>query len=430
MPRLTVIVLAAGQGTRMKSKTPKVLHDVCGQPMVAWPVRAAREAGAGRVVVVGGPDRVLEGRLPEGVELAVQAEPRGTGDAVRAAAGHVDRDDRVVVLMGDAPLVTAETITRLAGTEGDGVAATMTLADPAGYGRVVRGADGEVLRVVETKVEGDATPEELAIREVNAGLYAFTGGALLDALARLTPDNAQGEYYLPDVLPLLGRVAAVEVPPEAALGVNDRVDLAEVRALAQARIHERLARQGVTIVDPGSTHIDHGVTLGMDTVVEPFTVLRGATSAGEDCRIGPFAHVVDSALEDGVHIGPFVHLRGGAVLREGARAGTFVELKNSDVGAGTKVPHLSYLGDADVGPGTNIAAATITANYDGRAKHRTTIGSGVRTGVDTTFVAPVAVGDGAWIAAGSVITEDVPPEALGVARARQTNVEGYARRKG
>jgi bifunctional UDP-N-acetylglucosamine pyrophosphorylase/glucosamine-1-phosphate N-acetyltransferase len=388
------------------------------------------EAGAGRVVVVGGPDRALEGRLPEGVELAVQAEARGTGDAVRAAAGHVDRDDRVVVLMGDAPLVTAETITRLAGTEGDGVTATMTLADPAGYGRVVRGADGEVLRVVETKVEGDATPEELAIREVNAGLYAFAGGALLDALARLTPDNAQGEYYLPDVLPLLGRVAAVEVPPEAALGVNDRVDLAEVRALAQARIHERLARQGVTIVDPGSTHIDHGVTLGMDTVVEPFTVLRGATSAGEDCRIGPFAHVVDSALEDGVHIGPFVHLRAGAVLREGARAGTFVELKNSDVGAGTKVPHLSYLGDADVGPGTNIAAATITANYDGRAKHRTTIGSGVKTGVDTTFVAPVSVGDGAWIAAGSVITEDVPSEALGVARARQTNVEGYARRKG
>jgi bifunctional UDP-N-acetylglucosamine pyrophosphorylase/glucosamine-1-phosphate N-acetyltransferase len=430
MPRLTVIVLAAGQGTRMKSKTPKVLHDVCGQPMVAWPVAAAREAGAERVVVVGGPDRALEGRLPEGVELAVQEVARGTGDAVRAAAPLVGRDDRVVVLMGDAPLVTAGTIRALAGTDGDGVAAVMTLTDPSGYGRVVRDADGVVLRVVETKVEGDATPEELAIHEVNAGLYAFTGGALVDALERLTPDNAQGEYYLPDVLPLLGRVAAVEVPPDAALGVNDRVDLAEVRALAQARIHERLARDGVTIVDPGSTHIDAGVELGMDTVVEPFTSLRGATRAGEDCRIGPFAHVVDSTLEDGAHVGPFVHLRAGAVLREGARAGTFVELKNSDVGAGTKVPHLSYLGDADVGPGTNIAAATITANYDGRAKHRTTIGAGVRTGVDTTFVAPVTVGDGAWIAAGSVITDDVPGEALGVARARQTNVEGYARRKG
>jgi bifunctional UDP-N-acetylglucosamine pyrophosphorylase/glucosamine-1-phosphate N-acetyltransferase len=433
MPRLTTIVLAAGQGTRMKSKTPKVLHELCGLPMVAWPIEAARAAGSDRVVVVQGPDRALEGRVPEGVELAVQPEPRGTGDAVRAAAPFIDRDDTVVVLMGDAPLVTPEVVAALAAIEAgaDAAAATMVLEDPSGYGRVLRGADGSIARVVETKVAGDATPEELAIREVNAGMYAFAGGPLLDALERLRPDNAQGEYYLPDVLPLVGRSVAVPVPPEASLGVNDRVDLAAVRAIAQARILARLAREdGVTVVDPGSTHVDVTVTIGQDTRLEPFTSLRGTTRIGADCVIGPHVHAVDAELHDGVSVGPFAYLRPGAVLRDRSKAGTFVEIKNSDIGEGTKVPHLSYLGDATVGPGANIGAANVTANYDGRAKHRTTIGAGVRTGVDTTFVAPVTVGDGAYTAAGSVITEDVPAEALGVARARQRVVAGYARRKG
>jgi bifunctional UDP-N-acetylglucosamine pyrophosphorylase/glucosamine-1-phosphate N-acetyltransferase len=430
--------MAAGQGTRMRSKTPKVLHDLCGWPLVRWPVEAALGAGADAVVVVGGPDRAVEGHVPEGVVVAVQAQARGTGDAVRSAAGHIGADDVVVVLSGDVPLITAEAIRALADAHADSGAAatmaTMVLDDPAGYGRVVRDGD-DVLKVVETKRPGDATDEELAIREVNTGVYAFTGGLLTDALQRISNENAQGEYYLPDALTVLRgdghRVAAHVVDdPSLTLGVNDRVDLAKVRRIAQQRIIDAHGRAGVTIVDPLSTHIDVTVAVGGDTTIEPFTTLRGATTIGEDCRVGPQAHVVDSTLEDGVAIGPFVHLRGNTVLRSGAKAGTFVEMKNSDVGAGTKVPHLSYLGDADVGPGTNIAAANVTANYDGRDKHRTTIGANVRTGVDTTFVAPVTVGDGAVIAAGSVITDDVPEEALAVARTRQTNKEGYARRRG
>jgi bifunctional UDP-N-acetylglucosamine pyrophosphorylase/glucosamine-1-phosphate N-acetyltransferase len=455
MPRLVAVVMAAGQGTRMKSETPKVLHDLCGWPLVRWPVEAAKGAGADLVVVVGGPDRALDGRLPEGVEVAVQEQARGTGDAVRSAAAHLRDDDTVVVLSGDVPLITGEAIAALAQAHAaEGVPATMAtmvLDEPGAYGRVVRDADDHVVRVVEAKNEGDATPAELAIREVNTGIYAFAGGPLADALERITPDNAQGEYYLPDVLPILrndgGAVAAHVVDdPALTLGVNDRNDLATVRALAQRRIHERHGRNGVTIVQPESTTIDVTVELGADTVVEPCTVLRGTTAAGAGCRLGPsttitdtrlgdgvtvlHSYLVDSAAEDGVAIGPFVHLRGNTVLRAGAKAGTFVEMKNADVGEGAKVPHLSYLGDATVGPKSNIAAANVTANYDGRHKHRTTIGAGVKTGVDTTFVAPVTVGDNAVIAAGSVITEDVPPEALGVARARQRNIEGYSRRKG
>ena len=452
---LTAVVLAAGQGTRMRSRTPKVLHDLCGWPLVRWPVEAALAAGADKVVVVGGPDRAIEGHLPDGVVLAVQQEARGTGDAVQAAAEHVGDDETVVILMGDVPLITSEAISALAGAhEGAGAAATMAtmiLADPGGYGRVVRDEAGDVVKVVETKTAGDATPGELAIREVNTGIYAFAGTPLKDALRRITPDNAQGEYYLPDALPILRadghRVAAHVVDdPGITMGVNDRPQLSEIRALAQQRIHDDLGRAGVTILSPASTTIDVGVTLGEDTVVEPGTVLRGATRAGRDCRIGPgstltdarlgdgvtvlHAYLVDCDVEDGVSIGPFAYLRPGTRLRAKAKAGTFVEIKNSDIGEGTKVPHLSYLGDADVGPGTNIGASNVTANYDGKHKHRTTIGANVKTSVDTTFVAPVTVGDNAYTGAGSVITEDVPEDALGVARARQTNVEGYARRKG
>jgi bifunctional UDP-N-acetylglucosamine pyrophosphorylase/glucosamine-1-phosphate N-acetyltransferase len=453
MPRLTAVIMAAGQGTRMRSKTPKVLHDLCGWPLVRWPVEAARQAGAERVVVVGGPDRALEGHLPDGVELAVQEEARGTGDAVRSAAHLIEAGDTVVVLSGDVPLITAAAIEALATAHAEAqvpaTMATMILADPGAYGRVVRDAAGHVTKVVEAKAPGDATPEELAIREVNTGVFAFAGGPLVDALAEVKNDNAQGEYYLPDVLRVLraqGEHVAAHVvdDPALTLGVNDRVDLAKVRAIAQQRIHDQHGANGVTIVAPHATTIDVTVAIGQDATIEPGTVLRGATHVGAECRIGPqttikdtivganatvlHAYLVDSTLEDDVTVGPFVHLRGGTVLRAGAKAGTFVEMKNADVGEGAKVPHLSYLGDADVGPKTNIAAANVTANYDGKDKHRTTIGAGVRTGVDTTFVAPVTVGDGAVIAAGSVITHDVPAEALGVARARQRNVDGYARR--
>jgi bifunctional UDP-N-acetylglucosamine pyrophosphorylase/glucosamine-1-phosphate N-acetyltransferase len=352
------------------------------------------------------------------------------------------------------PLITAEAIAGLvaAHDEAGAVAtlASMELEDPTGYGRVVRDAEGAVERVVETKAAGDATEAELAIREVNAGLYCIDGGALLDALDRLGTDNAQGERYLPDVVPLLlARGLPVQAhplaDPDLALGVNDRVDLAHVTRLAQRRIHERHQRDGVTIVDPGSTIVEVDVAIGRDTVVEPSTFLRGRTTIGAGATVGPLTTVIDCELGDevtvrhsylqgatagrGVSIGPFAYLRPDAELRDGAKAGTFVEIKNAVVGAGSKVPHLSYVGDADIGERSNLGAGTITANYDGRRKHRTTIGSGVRIAVDTALVAPVTVGDDAYTGAGSVITEDVPPGALGIARERQTNIEGYAGRR-
>jgi bifunctional UDP-N-acetylglucosamine pyrophosphorylase/glucosamine-1-phosphate N-acetyltransferase len=433
----TVLILAAGQGTRMKSKTPKVLHEVCGRPMVLWPVLAAIEAGAGRVVVVDSPERALDQVLPEGVLLAVQPRSNGTGGAVVAAMAQIDGDAPVVVLSGDVPLVSAEAIKELTEAhERSGAGATMAtaiLAEPSGYGRVVRDADGAVARVVETKKEGDATAAELEINEVNTGIYAFDAVALRNALPGLSDENAQSELYLPQVLDLMRadglKVAAHAVADERlVLGVNDRIALAHVRRLAQQQILERHMRAGVGIVDPANTVIDVDVQIGQDTAIEPFSTIKGATQIGEGCVV-KHSYLVDCVLEDGASVGPFGYLRPGAVLRKGAKAGTFVEVKNSDIGAGAKVPHLSYIGDADVGERTNLGAGTITANYDGREKHRTRIGSGVRGGVDTAFVAPVTVGDDAYTAAGSVITDDVPPGALAVGRAKQANVEGYAERR-
>jgi bifunctional UDP-N-acetylglucosamine pyrophosphorylase / glucosamine-1-phosphate N-acetyltransferase len=425
----------------MRSQKPKVLHELCGIPMVLWPVRAAREAGAGRVVVVDSPERALAEVLPDGVELAVQARPDGTGGAVAAGMAVIgasgDASAPVLVLSGDVPLVSAEAIVGLLDAHrANGAAATMAttiLDDPMGYGRVVRDGDGAVQRVVETKEPGDATQAEREIREVNTGIFVFAAQALRNALPRLSTDNAQGELYLPQVLDVLradgAKVAAHVVDDEAlVLGVNDRATLARVRALAQRAIHERHMRAGVGIVDPAATVIDVDVEIGQDTLIEPFTTIRGATRIGRDCTIR-HSYLVDCVLEDGVSVGPFGYLRPGTVLRSGARVGTFVEVKNSDVGPGARIPHLSYIGDADVGAGTNLGAATVTANYDGHAKHRTTVGSGVRTGVDTTLVAPVSVGDEAYTGAGSVITDDVPPGALGIARARQENLEGYAERR-
>jgi len=454
VPEPTVVILAAGEGTRMRSALPKVLHPLCGRPLIAWPVQASRDARAGRVIVVDNPKRLLAEHLPDGVEVAIQEEPRGTGDAVAAAAGLLDPTATVVVINGDLALLTADAIRKLIDAhEAAGAAATMAtmeLDEPGTYGRVIRDADGSVIRVAEAKKAGDATAEELEIREVNAGVYAFDGGALIAALQRLDSDNAQGELYLPDVLPAM-REAGREVAahpigdPDLTHGVDDRVDLAYAQRVAQRRILEDLMRAGVTIVDPASTWIDATVTIGRDTTIEPFAQLKGATTIGASTHIGAMSTLIDTQVgddvtilhshltgarvDDGATVGPFAYLRPDAHLHERAKAGTFVEIKNSEIGAGTKVPHLSYIGDADVGEGTNIGAGNITANYDGRAKHRTTIGSGVRTSVDTAFVAPVAVGDNAYTGAGSVITKDVPAGALGIARARQTNIEGYADRK-
>jgi bifunctional UDP-N-acetylglucosamine pyrophosphorylase / glucosamine-1-phosphate N-acetyltransferase len=451
-----VVILAAGQGTRMRSATPKLLHPLCGRPVIAWPIAAARAAGAQKVVVVGGPDRALARAIPQDdptVVLAVQHEPRGTADAVASAAKHIDRDAPVIVLNGDVPLMTGEALRALAQAHEDQSAAatmlTMVLDDPSGYGRVVRDAAGAVERVVETKKPGDATPDELEIREVNGGVYAFAGDDLLDALQQVRADNAQGELYLPDVLPILRaqgrRVAAHTVDdPALALGINDRGDLARVRLTAQGRIHARLMAEGVTIVDPSSTVIDADVEIADDTTVAPFSSLLGATRIGPGCEVGPLTTLIDVTLgadvriphsyatecevRDGATVGPFAYLRPKALLRERSKVGTFVEIKNSDIGEGAKVPHLSYVGDADVGAGTNLGASTITANYDGRDKHRTTIGEDVHGGIHTSLVAPVTVGDRAWIAAGSVITDEVPDGALGIARARQRNLEGYDER--
>ena len=454
MADLSVVILAAGEGTRMRSATPKVLHPLCGRPLIAWPIAAAREAGGRRIVVVDGPKRRLADHLPRDVDVAIQEVPDGTGGAVRAALGHLQPDVPVVILAGDVPLITAEAIAGLVGAHNDSRAAatmaTMILDDPAGYGRVVRDPDGDVARVVETKEPGDASDEELAIQEVNTGIFCFDPETLRDAIQELGNENAQGEYYLPDVLPILrgqGRTTAAHVvdDPAITLGVNDRVDLAAVRAHAQRRIHAKLMRAGVTIVDPAATTIDADVAIGRDTVVEPGTHIRGRTSIGENCVIGPNTTLLDATiaegvsvrhsyvdratLEDGATVGPFSYLRPDAVLKAEAKAGAFVEIKNSTVGSGSKVPHLSYIGDTEIGSNSNIGAGSITANYDGVDKHRTTIGDGVRVSVDTMFVAPVKVGDRAFTAAGSVITDDVPPGALGIARERQTNIEGYADRK-
>jgi bifunctional UDP-N-acetylglucosamine pyrophosphorylase/glucosamine-1-phosphate N-acetyltransferase len=450
----TVVILAAGEGTRMKSKVPKVLHPLCGRPVIGWVVAAAQEAGAERIVVVDSPRRRLDGQLPDGVEVAIQEEPKGTGDAVAAAGDHIREDGVVVVVNGDVPLLTGDAISRLVEAHEElGAAATMGTmepADPTGYGRVIRTAEGDVERVVETKLDGDASEEELAIREVNTGVYAFDGGALLEALGRLTPDNAQGELYLPDVLPAIRdaghTVAGYPIgDPELTHGVDDRVDLAYARAVAQERIHREHMLAGVTIVDPRSTTIDAGVTIGQDTVVEPGATLRGATSVGTDCTVGPLTTLIDAALGDrvtvlhsfvqgarvdaGVRIGPFAYVRPDVHLHENAKAGAFVEIKNSEIGPGAKVPHLSYIGDTEIGENTNIGAGTITANYDGRVKNRTKIGRDVHVSSDTVFVAPVEVGDRAYTGAGSVIVNDIPPGALGVARERQRNIEGYADRR-
>ncbi len=438
----------------MRSETPKLLHPLCGRPMIGWPVAAAREAGASQVVVVDNPHRRLESVLDGDVAIAIQEQPRGTADAVRAGAEGYAAGRTVVVINGDVPLITAETIRALAEShEHSGAAATIATAvldDPTGYGRVVRAPDGTVERVVETKAPGDATELELHIREVNTGVFAFDGDALLAALAEVRSDNAQGELYLPDVLPVLREhersVGAFEISDhEQMLGINDRVALAQVAALAQARIQERLMLAGVTIVNPAATTIDIGVEIGQDTVIAPYCCLHGATSIGPGATIGPLSTLIDARVGaeaavlqshlhgaevgDRANVGPFCYLRPGTVLSAGSKAGAFVEIKNSNIGEGAKVPHLSYIGDTDIGRRTNIGAGTITANYDGKHKNRTEIGAHAFVSVDTMFVAPVSVGDGAYTAAGSVITHDVPPGALGVARARQRNIEGYADRR-
>jgi bifunctional UDP-N-acetylglucosamine pyrophosphorylase/glucosamine-1-phosphate N-acetyltransferase len=438
----------------MRSSTPKMLHPVCGRPMVAWPIIAAREAGAGRVAAIVSPGRDLSAGLPEGVETVEQPQPDGTGGAIRAALPLIEESETVLVLSGDVPLISTATIADLLQAhEASEAAATMLtieLDDPGAYGRVVRNEAGEVERVVEAKAAGDADPTQLAIREINAGTYVFDAAPLAAALKNLSNDNAQGEYYLPDVFPALreaGRTVAAHLADDLAvtMGINNRVDLASVEVEARRRLLEAHMLAGVTVVDPASTWIDAGVEIAADARIEPGVSLRGATAIGEGAVVGPLSTLIDSSVgpgsqvlhsylvecdvRAGCSVGPFAYLRPGALLEDKAKAGTFVEIKNSRVGEGTKVPHLAYVGDAEIGPGSNLGAGTITANYDGFRKNRTVIGRDVRIGVDTMLIAPVKVGDSAYTGAGAVIKDDVPEGALAVSENAQRNIDGYAARK-
>jgi bifunctional UDP-N-acetylglucosamine pyrophosphorylase/glucosamine-1-phosphate N-acetyltransferase len=446
--------MAAGEGTRMRSSLPKMLHPVCGRPMVAWPIIAAREAGAGRVAAIVSPGRDISAGFPAEVETVVQPQPDGTGGAVRAALSLIEAAETVLVLSGDHPLISAEDIGGLLDAHASsGAGATMLtieLDDPGSYGRVVRDEAGEVERIVEAKTAGDADPAQLAIREINAGTYAFQAGPLATALRQLSNDNAQGEYYLTDVFALMraaGHSVAGHPTKDFAvtMGVNNRVELAAAEAEGRRRILDRHMLAGVTVVDPASTWVDAGVEIAADARIEPGTSLRGATEVGAGSVVGPLSTLIDTRLGEGVavphsylvecevldgcNVGPFAYLRPGAHLEPGAKAGTFVEIKNSRVGAGAKVPHLAYVGDAEVGAGSNLGAGTITANYDGFRKHRTVIGKDARIGVDTMLIAPVQVGDAAYTGAGAVIKEDVPEGALAVSENDQRNIEGYAEGK-
>jgi bifunctional UDP-N-acetylglucosamine pyrophosphorylase / glucosamine-1-phosphate N-acetyltransferase len=447
---LTVLIMAAGHGTRMRSHTPKVLHRVCGKPMVEWVVGAAREAGADRVLCVVRHDEGVVDALPAGVEAVEQGEGEGTAAAVLAARAAVDSGP-LVVLSGDHPLVTPEQIAglRVARRAEDAAAALLTTdrLDPAGYGRIVRDAAGRFEQIVETKYTEGVPSEVLAIREVNLGTYVFDSDELFAALDEVLP--VDGELYLTGALPVIvarGATVATHSTDDhaVALGVNDRADLMAVEAVAQRRILEGHARAGVTFLQPETTRVEDGVEIGQDTTIAPGVSLLGETTIGSGSEIGPHttlqdarvgdgatvrqAYVVEAEIQDGAIIGPFAYLRPGTVVRTGAKVGTYVEVKNSDIGAGAKVPHLSYLGDTEVGEKANLGASTITANYDGRRKHRTKLGKSVKTGVHTSLVAPVDVGDRAYTGAGSVITSDVPEGALGIAREDQKNVEGYADR--
>jgi len=451
-----VIVLAAGEGTRMKSATPKVLHRLGGRSLLGHAVTAASALHpATLVVVVGhGRDQVSDHvhALAGEAQVAVQEQQNGTGHAVECALEQVDvPEGTIVVTYADVPLLSAQTLgDLLARHEQESAAVTVLtaeVADPTGYGRVVRDADGQVAAIVEQR---DADDEQVAITEINSGIYAFDSRALRSYLNHLESDNDQGELYLTDVVRLAradGRTVTTLRTDDTwqTEGVNDRVQLAALGAELNRRVLEGWMRAGVTVVDPSTTYVDVGVTLERDVTLLPGVHLAGATQVAEGATVGPDTTLVDSVVEAGASVvrshvtgarigpgatvGPFTYLRPGADLAEKAKAGAYVEIKASSVGAGSKVPHLSYVGDAVIGEGANIGAATVVVNYDGVAKHRTVVGDHVRIGSDTMLVAPVTVGDGAYTAAGSVITDDVPPGAMGVGRARQRTIKGWVQRR-
>ncbi len=456
---IAAVVLAAGKSTRMRSKLPKTLHPICGKPLIIHILNALAEAGVTRRVVVVGhqAERVQETVDayfgPGVIEYVAQSEQRGTGHAVQMARPLLeDYPGPTLVVPGDAPLLTGEVLARLISLHQERSAAvtilTAILPHNAGtYGRVVRDDQGHVQGIVEAR---DASPKQLALREINTSIYIFNTPSLFRALDQIAPDNAQAELYLTDSIAVMRTgeekvVALVSPDPDVVLGVNTRVELVDVATKMRMRLLKDIMLAGVTIVDPATTYIDVGVSIGQDTIIHPGTQITGATTIGEDCIIGPNAIINDSTLAgnvqarvcvmdkavvgEGCRIGPFAHLRPGSVLEARVKLGNFVETKNAYLQEAVSVGHLSYIGDAEVGAQTNIGAGTITCNYDGYDKHRTRIGANAFIGSATTLVAPVAVGDGAVTGAGSVITDDVPPDALAIARERQMVKEGWAARR-
>jgi bifunctional UDP-N-acetylglucosamine pyrophosphorylase/glucosamine-1-phosphate N-acetyltransferase len=453
---LTIVILAAGLGTRMKSAKAKVLHRAGGQTLIEHVVDTARQlTRPERVCVVVGhqADEVRQTLTTRGVGFIEQREQKGTGHALMVGREALESaGGLLMILYGDCPLISAATLRRLISTQQEsgaaGVLITTLLDDPHGYGRVLLDGSGAVLSIVEQKV---ATPQQLLIREINSGIYCFRAADFWSHVDQIRPDNPVKEYYLTDIVGILNRsgrrVLAMRIPdPAEVLGINNRVELAKVDSIFRTRKVEELMLAGVTIEKPETVSIDAGVRIGMDTVVEPFTRISGSTTIGEQCKIGacsiiedsalgdrvligPFTWIVASRIEDDAQAGPYARLRPGAHVEPGAHVGNFVEVKKTRLGAGSKAMHLAYLGDSDIGRNVNIGAGTITCNYDGAKKHPTTIGDGAFVGSNSTLVAPVEIGAGAYLAAGSVITKTVPPDALGLGRARQENKEGWARKR-
>ena len=450
MSNLTAIILAAGKGTRMRSKYPKVLHKVGGKPMLQHVIDAASAAGADKkVIIVGHEAEMVEAMVGEQATIALQKEQLGTGHAVMQTAEALKGfTGTALILCGDTPLLDGEELKKFCDAhKASGAAATVLTAimdDPFGYGRIVRDANGNVQGIVEQK---DATEEQKAIKEINTGIYCMECPQMFDVLATLTNDNAQGEYYLTDVLQKLNaagaKVGGISTDDsDMVMGINSRKQLSVAEGVMRQRILDKLMDAGVTIMDPASTFIEASVKIGRDTIIYPYTWLEGTTEIGEDCEIGPNARFTNVKIGDDNHLqfiyghdcevknhvtaGPYVHLRPDTVISDHVKIGNYVEVKNSNVGYGTKLPHLTYIGDSDIGSGVNMGCGCITVNYDGKKKHRTVIGDNAFVGCNTNLVAPVTVQANTYIGAGSTITKEVPENALGIARARQKNIEGWA----
>ena len=450
MAKMAAVILAAGKGTRMRSKLPKVLHKVGGKPMLEHVMAAAETAGADKsIVVVGFESEQVAEFVGTRAEIAVQAEQLGTGHAVMHSADLLKAfAGMVMIICGDTPLLDGCELKKFyVEHQASGAAATVLTAildNPTGYGRILRDCNGHVIGIVEEK---DATMSQKSICEINTGIYCIEAPLLFEALSGLTCDNAQGEYYLTDVLGKLNEMGkfvggVITADSDMIMGINSRRQLADAETIMHTRILDKLMDQGVTIMDPASTFIEGTVEIGQDSIIYPFTWLEGSTKIGTESIIGPnvrltnvvvgnatnlqFVYGHDCVVGSGVTVGPYVHLRPDTVISDEVKIGNFVEVKNSNIGRGSKLPHLSYIGDSDIGERVNMGCGTITVNYDGKKKHRTVVEDDAFVGCNSNLVAPVTVGAGSYIGAGSTVTKDVPPDDLGVARARQTNIKGWA----